>query len=74
MTGDGKKNFLINDAKTQRKDIEEKFHELTGRKDLAMVLITQDCADIIRNDSLAGRGKDAASLLGPIKTRPLQSV
>merc|ERR1711862_154263 len=49
VDGQGKKNFLIVDSKTHQKDIEEHFHELMKRKDVAMVLITQGCAAEIRN-------------------------
>ena len=33
------------EAKTHVKDIEEKFHELTTRRDVSMVFITQSCAE-----------------------------
>merc|ERR1712083_665421 len=59
VDGQGKKNFLMVDSKTHQKDMEEKFHELTSRKDVAMVLITQGCADSIRpaieNYTLSGQ-------------------
>uniref|UniRef100_A0A7S1LKU4 V-type proton ATPase subunit F n=1 Tax=Alexandrium catenella TaxID=2925 RepID=A0A7S1LKU4_ALECA len=48
VDGSGKKSFLLVDSKTHTRDVEEKFHELTTRKDVAMVLITQSCADLIR--------------------------
>merc|ERR1711972_51164 len=48
VDGQGKKNFLIVDSKSHQKDIEEKFHELTQRKDVCMIFITQGCADEIR--------------------------
>merc|ERR1711879_940163 len=48
VDGQGKKNFLIVDGKTHQKAVEEKFHELTARKDVAMILITQTCANDIR--------------------------
>mmetsp|Transcript_39841 Transcript_39841/g.124101 ORF Transcript_39841/g.124101 Transcript_39841/m.124101 type:complete len:134 (+) Transcript_39841:83-484(+) len=48
VDGSGKKNFLLVESKTHQREIEEKFHELTGRKDIAMVLVTQGCADLIR--------------------------
>lgn len=60
----GKKNFLVVDSKVHikepwkrlkqahrpfsRQDVEEHFHELTSRKDISMILITQDCAEMIR--------------------------
>merc|ERR1712203_963727 len=49
VDGQGKKNFLLVDAKTHRKDMGEKFQELTNRKDISMVFITQSCADMIRD-------------------------
>eukprot|EP00418_Pyrodinium_bahamense_P011186 CAMPEP_0179120386 /NCGR_PEP_ID=MMETSP0796-20121207/56718_1 /TAXON_ID=73915 /ORGANISM="Pyrodinium bahamense, Strain pbaha01" /LENGTH=133 /DNA_ID=CAMNT_0020818925 /DNA_START=63 /DNA_END=464 /DNA_ORIENTATION=+ len=49
VDGSGKKNFLIVDSKTHQKDIEDMFHSLTSRKDVAMILITQGCADLIRH-------------------------
>merc|ERR1712232_785891 len=48
VDGQGKKNFMIVDSKTHQKAVEEKFHELTSRKDIAMILITQTCANDIR--------------------------
>merc|ERR1712014_436329 len=49
VDGQGKKNFLIVDSKTHAKDMEAKFTELTQRKDIAMIFITQGCANDIRN-------------------------
>eukprot|EP00933_Yihiella_yeosuensis_P052154 TRINITY_DN50167_c0_g1_i1.p2 TRINITY_DN50167_c0_g1~~TRINITY_DN50167_c0_g1_i1.p2 ORF type:complete len:135 (-),score=41.11 TRINITY_DN50167_c0_g1_i1:532-936(-) len=48
VDGQGRKNFMAVDSKTHRKDIDEKFKDLTSRKDIAMVVITQNCADEIR--------------------------
>mmetsp|Transcript_56287 Transcript_56287/g.98299 ORF Transcript_56287/g.98299 Transcript_56287/m.98299 type:complete len:133 (+) Transcript_56287:76-474(+) len=48
VTGQGTKNYLVVDSKTNVKDIEDKFKELTSRKDIAMVLITQGDAEKIR--------------------------
>mmetsp|Transcript_56285 Transcript_56285/g.98296 ORF Transcript_56285/g.98296 Transcript_56285/m.98296 type:complete len:133 (+) Transcript_56285:76-474(+) len=48
VTGQGTKNYLVVDSKTNVKDIEEKFKELTSRTDIAMVLITQSEAEKIR--------------------------
>mgnify|MGYP002803459609 FL=1 len=48
VDGQGKKNFLVVDSKVHIKDIEEHFHELSARKDISMILITQDCAEMIR--------------------------
>jgi len=73
VDGQGKKNFLIVDSKTVQKDIEEKFHELTARKDTAMVLITQGCADQIRNtvDDYGASGQVIPTILEiPSKEQP----
>mmetsp|Transcript_32787 Transcript_32787/g.80754 ORF Transcript_32787/g.80754 Transcript_32787/m.80754 type:complete len:122 (+) Transcript_32787:186-551(+) len=43
-----KSNFLIVDQKTTKKAIEDSFKELTAREDIAMVLISQHVADMIR--------------------------
>mmetsp|Transcript_70968 Transcript_70968/g.186073 ORF Transcript_70968/g.186073 Transcript_70968/m.186073 type:complete len:137 (+) Transcript_70968:110-520(+) len=48
VDGQGKKNFLIVDTKTHVKEIEQKFHDLSERNDVAMILITQSSAEIIR--------------------------
>ena len=37
---EGKKNLVV-DSKVHIKDIEEQFHDLTARKDISMILITQ---------------------------------
>ena len=42
VDGQGKKNFLVVDSKVHIKDIEEHFHELSARKDISMILITQE--------------------------------
>ena len=41
-------NFLIVDAKTTKKTIEDAFKSMTSREDIAVVLITQVVADRIR--------------------------
>ncbi|CAG8448140.1 6842_t:CDS:2 [Ambispora leptoticha] len=43
-----KKNFLVVDAKTPLSKIEETFLEFTKRKDVAIILINQHIADLIR--------------------------
>merc|ERR1712151_565767 len=48
VDGQGKKNFMMVDSKTHQKAVEEKFNELTTRKDIAMIMITQSCANDIR--------------------------
>merc|ERR1711860_268243 len=48
VDGAGKKNFMVVDSKTNTREIEEMFHDLTTRKDICMVLITQGVADMIR--------------------------
>jgi V-type H+-transporting ATPase subunit F len=50
IDGNGRKNFLVVDSKTHIQQISEKFHDLTTRKDIAMIFITQGCADQIRTD------------------------
>merc|ERR1712217_823631 len=45
VDGQGKKNFLIVDAKTNQREVEDTFLEMLRRKDIAMILITQGCAD-----------------------------
>jgi len=44
----GKKNFLIVDAKTQVSAIEGAFQEFTERRDIAILLINQHIAEKIR--------------------------
>jgi len=48
VDGQGRKNFMVVDGKTRRIDIEEKFHELTNRSDVCIVLLTQGVAEEIR--------------------------
>lgn len=48
VDGRGEKNFLVVGANTVAPDVAKKFHELTCRKDISMVLITQGCAEKIR--------------------------
>eukprot|EP00897_Mesotaenium_endlicherianum_P009469 jgi/Mesen1/8550/ME000484S07928 len=43
-----KKNFLVVDSKTSVKLIEETFKEFTAREDVAIVLISQYIANMIR--------------------------
>ena len=50
IDGAGRKNFLVVDSKTHNKEISDTFHELSQRKDIAMIFITQGCADMIRVD------------------------
>jgi V-type H+-transporting ATPase subunit F len=73
VDGAGKKNFLLVDAKTHRKDMAEKFQELTMRKDISMIFITQSCADMIRDvvDSYTATGQVIPSVLEiPSKEHP----
>merc|ERR1712079_64235 len=73
VDGSGKKNFLIVDSKTHQKDIEEKFNDLTARKDIAMILITQGCADLIRHvvDGYGNTGQVVPTVLEiPSKEQP----
>jgi len=50
VEGNGRKNFLVVDSKTHIQQIQETFHDLTTRKGIAMIFITQGCADQIRTD------------------------
>ncbi|CAE8590079.1 unnamed protein product [Polarella glacialis] len=73
VDGQGKKNFMIVDSKVHRKDIEDKFQELTERKDIAMILITQGCAEEIRMtvDAYAKSGKVVPTVMEiPSKEQP----
>mmetsp|Transcript_45758 Transcript_45758/g.118384 ORF Transcript_45758/g.118384 Transcript_45758/m.118384 type:complete len:134 (-) Transcript_45758:258-659(-) len=65
VDGQGKKNFLVVDSKTHQKEVEDKFHELVSRKDVAMVLITQACAEGIRMtvDQYAASGQVIPTVL-----------
>eukprot|EP00444_Apocalathium_aciculiferum_P036546 CAMPEP_0183493306 /NCGR_PEP_ID=MMETSP0370-20130417/183379_1 /TAXON_ID=268820 /ORGANISM="Peridinium aciculiferum, Strain PAER-2" /LENGTH=303 /DNA_ID=CAMNT_0025686647 /DNA_START=75 /DNA_END=987 /DNA_ORIENTATION=- len=65
VDGQGKKNFLIVDTKTHQREMEEVFHDLTNRKDIAMILITQGCAETIRMavDGYAASGKVVPTIL-----------
>ncbi|KAF8537046.1 V-type proton ATPase subunit F [Trichophaea hybrida] len=45
---DSSKNFLVVDAKTETKDIEDAFDEFTTRKDIGILLINQHIAEKIR--------------------------
>ncbi|KAI9098208.1 ATPase, V1 complex, subunit F [Phlyctochytrium arcticum] len=44
-----KPNFLVVDSKTPLAKIEEHFEEFTNRKDIAIILITQQVADELRH-------------------------
>ncbi|KAJ1977220.1 H(+)-transporting V1 sector ATPase subunit F [Dimargaris verticillata] len=44
-----KANFLIVDAKTPLTTVEERFTDFTKRKDIAIILITQQIAEEIRH-------------------------
>ncbi|CAE8620374.1 unnamed protein product [Polarella glacialis] len=73
VDGQGRKNFMIVDSKVHRKDIEDKFLELTERKDIAMILITQGCAEEIRMsvDAYAKSGKVVPTVMEiPSKEQP----
>ncbi|CAE8618453.1 unnamed protein product [Polarella glacialis] len=73
VDGQGKKNFMVVDSKVHRKDIEDKFLELTERKDIAMILITQGCAEEIRMsvDAYAKSGKVVPTVMEiPSKDQP----
>mmetsp|Transcript_32892 Transcript_32892/g.72641 ORF Transcript_32892/g.72641 Transcript_32892/m.72641 type:complete len:132 (+) Transcript_32892:97-492(+) len=44
-----KRNYLVVDAKTPPRTIEAAFKEFTGRDDIAIVLISQNVANMIRS-------------------------
>merc|ERR1712066_570614 len=73
VDGQGKKNFMIVDSKTNSLDIEEMFHDLTNRKEICMVLITQGVAEMIRMavDTYGASGKVVPTVLEiPSKEHP----
>ncbi|KAI8826200.1 ATPase, V1 complex, subunit F [Fimicolochytrium jonesii] len=49
MDTKSKPNFLVVDSKTPLPKVEETFQEFTSRKDIAIILITQQVADEIRH-------------------------
>lgn len=44
-----KTNFLLVNDKTPTKDVEDSFKSFTSREDIAIVLINQHCAELIRH-------------------------
>eukprot|EP00429_Kryptoperidinium_foliaceum_P136403 CAMPEP_0176283188 /NCGR_PEP_ID=MMETSP0121_2-20121125/51186_1 /TAXON_ID=160619 /ORGANISM="Kryptoperidinium foliaceum, Strain CCMP 1326" /LENGTH=144 /DNA_ID=CAMNT_0017623555 /DNA_START=77 /DNA_END=508 /DNA_ORIENTATION=- len=73
VDGQGKKNFFVVDAKTHQREIEDTFNDLTRRKDVAMVLITQGCAEMIRKavDEYGSSGQVVPTVLEiPSKEQP----
>jgi len=65
-----KSNFLVVNSHTTVQQIEESFHDLTTRKDIAVVLITQSVAEEIR-DLLDAYTKPIPSVLEiPSKEQP----
>ncbi|OLP79512.1 V-type proton ATPase subunit F [Symbiodinium microadriaticum] len=73
VDGQGKKNFLVVDSKVHIKDIEDHFNDLTTRKDISMILITQDSAELIRRavDEFANSGQMVPTVLEiPSKDTP----
>merc|ERR1712129_387527 len=72
VDGQGKKNFMIVDSKTWARDIEEMFHDLTNRKEICMVLITQGIANIrLTVDAYGASGKVVPTVLEiPSKEHP----
>lgn len=59
VDGTGRKNFFVVGAKTRAHEIQEAFTEYTQRKDIAMILMTQSMANMIRNvvDDFARSGQ-----------------
>ncbi|KAI8920198.1 ATPase, V1 complex, subunit F [Powellomyces hirtus] len=49
MDSKQKPNFLVVDSKTPLPKIEETFQEFTNRKDIAIILVTQQVGDEIRH-------------------------
>lgn len=43
-------NFFVVDKNTSIQEIEEKFRELTRREDIAILLIQQNIADLVRSE------------------------
>mmetsp|Transcript_101086 Transcript_101086/g.290949 ORF Transcript_101086/g.290949 Transcript_101086/m.290949 type:complete len:135 (-) Transcript_101086:64-468(-) len=73
VDGQGKKNFLVVDAKTHQRDIDDMFHELTRRKDISMIFITQSCSELIRQsvDGYSDSGQLVPAVLEiPSKEQP----
>lgn len=73
-------NFLVVDAKTTAKQVEQAFREFTSREDVAIVLISQPIANMIR-DVVAShsrvrssRGKEEETVLGPFFPPPRDSL
>mmetsp|Transcript_8880 Transcript_8880/g.31513 ORF Transcript_8880/g.31513 Transcript_8880/m.31513 type:complete len:133 (+) Transcript_8880:116-514(+) len=70
VDGQGKRNFLIVDTKTHQREMEEVFNDLTNRKDIAMVLITQKTIRLAV-DGYAASGKVVPTILEiPSKEQP----
>mmetsp|Transcript_31400 Transcript_31400/g.73286 ORF Transcript_31400/g.73286 Transcript_31400/m.73286 type:complete len:134 (+) Transcript_31400:116-517(+) len=73
VDGQNKTNFFVVKAKTHPKQIEEKFLEMTARDDVAMLLLTQSCAELIRPavDAYSTSGKVIPTILEiPSKDQP----
>lgn len=73
IDGQGKKNYLVVDTHTRPSDIEENFRDLSGRKDIAIILISQTCANQIRNvvDEFSRSGQVVPAVLEiPTKEAP----
>lgn len=59
VDGQGNKNFFVVDGKTRAHEIEQAFLSYTQRKDIAMIMMTQTLANMIRNvvDDFARSGQ-----------------
>ncbi|RKP07330.1 ATPase, V1 complex, subunit F [Thamnocephalis sphaerospora] len=66
-------NFLIVDSKTQASAVEAAFNDFTGRKDIAILLINQHVADMVRPLIDAYNNAYPALLEIPSKDRPYES-
>mmetsp|Transcript_46477 Transcript_46477/g.85162 ORF Transcript_46477/g.85162 Transcript_46477/m.85162 type:complete len:134 (+) Transcript_46477:104-505(+) len=73
VDGQNKSNFFVVTSKTHPKQIEEKFNEFSSRDDLATIMITQTCADLIRPavDAYSATGRVIPTILEiPSKDQP----
>ena len=69
-TPGGKVNWLVVDNDTLPSKIREHFKEFTEREDIAIILINQHIAQIIRSDLVAYRGTVPTVLEIPSKAHP----
>lgn len=65
-----KTNFLVVNDKTPTKDVEDAFRNFTTREDIAVLLINQHCAELIRHHLDTYRKPIPAVLEIPSKDTP----